>query len=67
VAGGLFDYYQASNQVSLSANPFTDEQLNLLGTVPKQVCHFSSLYIFSLGCKMISRQAARRLIVFHPE
>jgi len=27
-------------------NPFTDEQLNLLGTLPKQVYHFSSLYIF---------------------
>ena len=27
-------------------NPFTDEQLNLLSTVPKQVCHFwFSLYI----------------------
>jgi len=31
-----------------------------------QVCHFSSLYIFCLGCKTISRRAARRLILFHP-
>jgi len=36
-------------------NPFTDEQLNLLGTLPKQVCYFSSLYKFCLGCKTISR------------
>jgi len=27
-------------------NPFTDKQLDLLGTVPEQVCHFSSFYIF---------------------
>ena len=31
---------------NLNINPFADEQLNLLGTVPKQVFHFSSLYIF---------------------
>jgi len=24
-------------------NPFTDEQLNLLGIVPKEVCHFTSI------------------------
>jgi len=46
-------------------DPFTDEQLNLLGTVPKRDCHFSSLYTFSLGCQTISRRAARRLIVLH--
>ena len=50
-----------------SINPFPDEQLNLLGIVPKQVCHFSSLSIFCLGCKTISRRAARRLIVLHPK
>src|ERR1700721_2041360 len=46
-------------------NPFPDEQLNLLGIVPKQVCHFSSLCIFCLGCNTISRRAVRRLIVLH--
>jgi len=30
------------------------EQLNLLGTVPTQVFHFSSLSMFSLGRKTIS-------------
>jgi len=49
--------------VAMIFNPFTDEQLNSLRTVPKQVCHSSSLYIFCLGCKTISRGAARRLIV----
>jgi hypothetical protein len=50
-------------------NPFHDEQLTLLGTVPKQVCHFRSLSLslFCLGCKTISRRAARRLIVLHPK
>jgi hypothetical protein len=48
-------------------NPLTDEHLNLLGTVKKQVCHFSSLFIFCLGCKTISRRAASRLIVLHPK
>ena len=33
----------------------------------KQVCHFSSLSMFCLGCKTISRRAARRLIVLHPK
>jgi len=28
--------------------------------------HFSSLYMFCLGCKTIRRRAARRLIVLHP-
>ena len=32
-------------------NPFTDKQLNLFGTVPKQVCYFSSLSIFCFECK----------------
>jgi len=35
-----------------SVNPFTDEQLNLLGTVPKRAYHSSSLYIFCLECKI---------------
>jgi len=48
-------------------NPFTDEQQNLLGIMPKQVCHFSSLFIYCFGCKMISREAARGLIVLHPK
>jgi len=48
-------------------NPFTNEKLDLLGTVPKQVCHFSSLSIFCLGCNMMSRRAARCLIVLHPK
>jgi len=48
-------------------NPFPDEQLTLLGIVPKQVCHFSSLSIFGLGCITISWRTARRLIVFHPK
>jgi len=38
-----------------------------MGTVPEQVCHFGSLSIFCLGCKTISRRAARRLIVWHPK
>jgi len=42
-------------------------ELNLLGIVPKQVCNFSSLSIYCLGCKTISRQAARRLIILHPK
>jgi hypothetical protein len=33
----------------------------------KQVCHFSSLSIFCLGSKTISRRAARRLMVLHPK
>jgi len=49
--------------VEISFNPFPDEQLNLLGTAPKQVCHFSSLYIYCLGCK--NDQRARRLIILH--
>src|ERR1700721_2907226 len=48
-------------------NSFPDKWLNLLGIVPEQVCHFSSLSIFCLGCKTISRRAARRLIVLHPK
>jgi hypothetical protein len=44
-----------------------DVQLNLLGIVPNEVCHSSSLSIFSLGHKTISRRAARRLIVLHPK
>jgi hypothetical protein len=31
----------------------------------KQICHFSSFSIFCVGCKTISRRAARRLIVLH--
>jgi hypothetical protein len=50
-----------------SFNPFPDEQLNLLGVVPEQVCHFSSLSALCLGCKTISRRVARRLIVLHPK
>jgi len=46
-------------------NPLPDEQLTLLGTVPKQVCHFRSLSIFCLGYKTISRRPARRLIFLH--
>jgi len=42
-------------------------QLYLLGTMPKQVCQFSSLSIFCLGCKIISQRAACRLIVLHPK
>jgi len=40
----------------LHINPFTDEQLNLLGTMPKQFCHPSSLYLLCLGCKTIGDQ-----------
>jgi hypothetical protein len=50
-----------------SFNPFSDKQLTLLGIVPQQACHFSSLSIFCLGCKTIRRRAARRLIVLHPK
>ena len=38
-----------------------------MGIVKKQVCHFSSLSVFCLGCKTISRRTARRLIVLHPK
>jgi hypothetical protein len=48
-------------------NHFADKQLTLLGIMPKQVCQFSSLSIFCLGCKTISRRAARRLIVLDPK
>jgi hypothetical protein len=48
-------------------NPFLVEPLNLLGTLPKQVCYFSSLSIFCLGSKTISRRAASRMIVLHPK
>jgi len=50
-----------------SINPFPDKQLNLHGTVPEQVSHFSSLSIFYFGCKTISRLAACRLIILHHE
>jgi len=56
----LFSQHQISN-------PFTDKQLNLLGNVPKQACHFGSVFVFCLGCKTVSRRAARLLIVLHPE
>jgi len=48
-----------NNKQFQCVNPFIEEQLNLLGAVPKHVCHFS------LGCKPISRHAARRLIALH--
>jgi hypothetical protein len=54
-------------QQQFSIYPFPDEQLNLLGIISKQACNFSSLSIFCLGCKTISRRAARRLIVLHPK
>jgi len=38
-----------------------------MGNVPEQVCHFSSLSTFCLGCKTISRRAARRPIAPHPK
>jgi len=47
------------------SNPFTDEQLNFLCTGPLQIYHFSSLSIFCLGCKTISRRAALWLIALH--
>jgi len=48
-----------SKQYFIIVNPFTDEQLNLLGTMPKQVCHYSSLHTLFLGCKTIRRRADR--------
>jgi len=48
-------------------NPLPDEQLNLLGIVPKQVGHLSLLSILCLGCKNDQWRAARRLIVLHPK
>jgi len=53
--------------VTYPVDPFTDKRLNLHSMVPKQVCYFSSLSVFCLGRKTISRQAARRLIVLHPK
>jgi hypothetical protein len=35
--------------------------------VPKQVGYFGSLSTFCLGCKTITRRAARRLIILHPK
>ena len=48
-------------------NLFPDEQLFLDGRRAKTSCHFSSLSIFCLGRKTITRRAARRLIVLHPK
>jgi len=50
-----------------SVNYFTDEQLNLLATVPKHVFHINSLYTFCLGCETISQRAARRQIILYPK
>jgi len=44
-------------------NPFTDKQLNFLGTVPKQVCHYNLLSILCLGFKTISQRA----VILHPK
>ncbi len=46
-------------------NPFPEEQLILDGRRAKTSMPFNSLSIFCLGCKTISRQAARQLIVLH--
>jgi len=35
--------------------------------VLEQVCNFSSLSIFCLGCKASSRRAAGQRIVLHPK
>jgi len=45
----------------------TDDQLCFLGTVPKQVFRLSSLYIFCLVFKTLSRRAALWLMVLHPK
>jgi len=58
---------QIATQLISMFNPFPDEQLNFLGILPEQVCHFSSLSIFCLGCKTSIRRGARRLIVLHPK
>jgi len=48
----LFVFYHIINVfLIISSNPFTDKQLNLLGIVPKPVCHFGSLSVFCLGSK----------------
>jgi len=49
--------YNRLLNASLMINSFTNIHLNLIGTVPKQVSHFSSLNIFCLGCETISRRA----------
>jgi len=49
----------------LNINPFPDEQLNLLGIVPEQDCHFSSLSIFYLGCKLVRFCASKCIKVHH--
>jgi len=46
-------------------NPLPDEQLNLLVTVSKQVCHFSSLSLFCVGCKTKYRKLAKTLDFVH--
>jgi len=63
----VFATTSAVVELKFHLNPCTDEQLNLLGTVPEQVCNFSPLPIFCLGCKTISRRAARWLIGLHPK
>jgi len=37
-------------------NSYPDEQPNMLGIVPEQDCHFSSLSIFCSGCKTTNLQ-----------
>jgi len=63
-----------SAMFKMCINPLPDEQrfcavefLYILMHKINQICHFSSLSIFCLGCKAISRRAARRLIVLHPK
>jgi hypothetical protein len=66
----FYDYFFFLNLLSMDEivkiGPFTEKQLNLLGIVPKQVCYFSSLDKFCLGCRTIRQRAARWLIVLHP-
>jgi len=61
----VFFFASFSMPLVLYLNPFPDEQLSLIGILPEQVCHFGSLCVFCLGCKTISRRAARRLIALH--
>jgi len=58
---------QDETKFNCHINPFPDEQLNLLGIVPEQYLNLSAFSICCVGYKTISRRAARRPTVLHPE
>jgi len=51
----IFDIKTVHNHnIVKQLNPFTDEQINLLGTLPKQVCHNCKLVRFCGALKLCS-------------